>query len=169
MGLGVTSDRVDNAQAEGARTHHARWIARYDQTGLIWLLQGRRVVELIRPQQAPLCTAGTTNPLLGRSATAWTILRRPLLRTRATRRPSSIMACRGPSLSFCGSQMSKGQWTFRPAALKRAIKAAQEAGLTVSGFWINPQGEIHIETSKAQAQDSAGDLDRWLATTAGGK
>jgi len=48
MGLGVTSDRVDNAQAEGARTHHARWIARYDQTGLIWLLQGRRVVELTK-------------------------------------------------------------------------------------------------------------------------
>jgi hypothetical protein len=65
--------------------------------------------------------------------------------------------------------MSKGQWTFRPAALKRAIKAAQEAGLNVSGFWINPQGEIHIETAKAQAQDSAGDLDRWLATTGGGK
>jgi hypothetical protein len=65
--------------------------------------------------------------------------------------------------------MSKSQWTFRPAALKRAIRAAQEAGLTVFGFWINPQGEIHIETSKAQAQDSAGDLDRWLATTAGGK
>ena len=65
--------------------------------------------------------------------------------------------------------MSKGQWTFRPAALKRAIKAAQEAGLNVSGFRINPQGEIHIETAKAQAQDSAGDLDRWLATKAGGK
>ena len=65
--------------------------------------------------------------------------------------------------------MSKGQWTFRPAALKRAIKAAQEAGLNVSGFRINPQGEIHIETAKAQAQDSAGDLDRWLATRAGGK
>ena len=65
--------------------------------------------------------------------------------------------------------MSKGQWTFRPAVLKRAIKAAQEAGLNVSGFWINPQGEIHIETTKAQVQDSASDLDRWLAITARGK
>ena len=65
--------------------------------------------------------------------------------------------------------MSKGQWTFRPAALKRAIRAAQEVGLTVSGFWINPHGEIHIETTKKQEQDSAGDLDRWLATSAGSK
>ena len=65
--------------------------------------------------------------------------------------------------------MSKGQWAFRSAAIKRAIKAAQQAGLTVSGFRINPQGEIHIETVKQRAQDSAGDLDRWLATRAGDK
>jgi hypothetical protein len=63
--------------------------------------------------------------------------------------------------------MSKRPWAFRPAALKRAIKAAQEAGLTVSGFRINPQGEIHVETVKPQAQDSTGDLDRWLAAKAG--
>jgi integrase len=63
--------------------------------------------------------------------------------------------------------MSKGQWAFRPAALKRAIKTAQEAGLTVSGFRINPQGEIHIETARGQAQDSGGDLDRWLAIRTG--
>jgi hypothetical protein len=65
--------------------------------------------------------------------------------------------------------MSRGQWAFRPAALKRAIKAAQEAGLTVCGFRINPQGEIHIETAKKQEQDSCGDLDRWLATKARGR
>ena len=59
--------------------------------------------------------------------------------------------------------MSKGRWAFRPSALKRAIKTAQEAGLTISGFRINPQGEIHIETASGQAQDSGGDLDRWLA------
>ena len=63
--------------------------------------------------------------------------------------------------------MSKGRWAFRPAALKRAIKTAQDAGLTVSGFRINPQGEIHIETARGQAQDSGGDLDRWLAIRAG--
>jgi hypothetical protein len=59
--------------------------------------------------------------------------------------------------------MSKGQWAFRPAALKRAIKTAQDAGLTVSGFRINPQGKIYIETGKGPAQDSATDLDVWLA------
>ena len=65
--------------------------------------------------------------------------------------------------------MSKGRQTFRLTEVKRAIKAARDAGLNVSGFWINPQGEIHVETAKAQAQDSAADLDRWLATRAGGK
>jgi hypothetical protein len=49
--------------------------------------------------------------------------------------------------------MSKGQWALRPAALKRVIKAAQDAGLTVSGFRINPQGEIHVETVAPQAQE----------------
>jgi hypothetical protein len=63
--------------------------------------------------------------------------------------------------------MSKGQWAFRPAALKRAIKAAQDAGLTVSGFRINPQGEIYVETVAPQAQDSRSDLDTWLAKRGG--
>ena len=62
--------------------------------------------------------------------------------------------------------MSKGQWTFRPAALKRAIKAAQEAGLMCPG-----SGLIHRakSTLRPQVQDSASDLDRWLAITARGK
>ena len=51
--------------------------------------------------------------------------------------------------------MSKGQWAFRAAALKRAIKTAQDAGLTVSGFRINPQGEIHVETVGHGADISA--------------
>jgi hypothetical protein len=59
--------------------------------------------------------------------------------------------------------MSKGQWAFRPAVLKRAIKTAQETGLIVSGFRINPQGEITIETAARPAQDSKSDLDGWLA------
>jgi hypothetical protein len=59
--------------------------------------------------------------------------------------------------------MSRGRWAFSPVAIKRAIKTAQEAGLTVSGFRITPQGEIHIETVKPQAQDSQSDLDSWLA------
>jgi GIY-YIG catalytic domain len=34
--------------------------------------------------------------------------------------------------------MSKGVWAFRPAALTRAVKAAQEAGLTVADSKIDP-------------------------------
>jgi hypothetical protein len=59
--------------------------------------------------------------------------------------------------------MSKGRWAFRPNALTRAIKAVREAGLSVATIRINPQGQIEVETVKAQAQDSAGDLDCWLA------
>jgi hypothetical protein len=46
---------------------------------LVWLLQRLRVVEFTKDKaviEAPFPAAGTTNPLWGRSATAWTILRR---------------------------------------------------------------------------------------------
>jgi hypothetical protein len=33
--------------------------------------------------------------------------------------------------------MSKGRWAFRPAALTRAIKAAEKAGKTVAGVEID--------------------------------
>lgn len=59
--------------------------------------------------------------------------------------------------------MSKGQWAFRPAVLTRAIKAVTDAGLFVSAVRINPQGQIEIETTTRQAQDSGSDLDGWLA------
>jgi hypothetical protein len=63
--------------------------------------------------------------------------------------------------------MSKGRWAFRPAVLKRAIKTARDAGLSVTTIRINPQGQIEIETGKAQVQDSSTDLDSWLANRAG--
>src|SRR5262249_56927656 len=44
--------------------------------------------RLLRPQQAPFPTAGITNPLLDRSATAWTILRRG--RTNEATPPHSL-------------------------------------------------------------------------------
>jgi hypothetical protein len=59
--------------------------------------------------------------------------------------------------------MSKGNWAFRPKHLTRAVKAIRDAGLTVSRVRISPHGEIEVETAKAQAQDSASDLERWLA------
>ena len=63
--------------------------------------------------------------------------------------------------------MSKCRQTFRRSDVTRAIKAVTEAGLTISAVRISPQGQIEVETGKAQAQDSAGDLERWLANRAG--
>ena len=57
----MTSVRVDKAQVEGARTRHTRWIARYDKTGLVWLLQGRRVVELIKDKAVIDTATGTVS------------------------------------------------------------------------------------------------------------
>ena len=54
----MTSVRVDKAQVEGARTRHTRWIARYDQTGLIWLLHGRPVIALTKTAATILAPSG---------------------------------------------------------------------------------------------------------------
>jgi len=59
--------------------------------------------------------------------------------------------------------MSKGNWAFRPKNITRAVKAVRDAGLTVSGVRISPQGEIDIETGGPTPHDSAKDLERWLA------
>ena len=56
----MTADRVDKAQVEGARTRHTRWIARYDQTGLIWLLHGRPVIALTETEAAILAPSGAS-------------------------------------------------------------------------------------------------------------
>ena len=42
--------------------------------------------------------------------------------------------------------MSKGQWAFRPAALTRAIKAAEKAGKDVVGAEIDSvTGQIRVK------------------------
>jgi len=63
--------------------------------------------------------------------------------------------------------MSKARQSFRRTDILRAIKAVTDSGLTVSAVRISPQGQIEVETIKAQAQDSGSDLDRWLEGRAG--
>jgi hypothetical protein len=50
--------------------------------------------------------------------------------------------------------MSKGKWAFRPKALTRVIKAVTDAGLTVSGVRISPQGEIEVETAATKPHET---------------
>jgi hypothetical protein len=64
--------------------------------------------------------------------------------------------------------MSKSRQIFRGTDVVRAIKAVRDAGLPVSRVRINPQGDIELETSGLQTQDSGADLERWLATRAEG-
>jgi hypothetical protein len=59
--------------------------------------------------------------------------------------------------------MSKGRQIFRRRDVLRAIRAVKDAGLGISGVRISPQGEIQVETAATRAQDSASDLERWLA------
>ena len=51
---------------------------------------------------------------------------------------------------------------FRRTDIMRGIRAVIDSGLSVSMVRISPQGQIEIETAKAQAQDSVTDLERWL-------
>ena len=57
--------------------------------------------------------------------------------------------------------MSKGQWAFRPAALTRAIKAAEKAGKNVVGAEINSvTGKFELRFQKSGASP-AETTDEW--------
>lgn len=45
--------------------------------------------------------------------------------------------------------------TFKQSDLTRALRAAAAVGLKVTGYKINPQGEIEVVTGDSPAHDSA--------------
>jgi hypothetical protein len=58
--------------------------------------------------------------------------------------------------------MSKGRWAFRPAALTRAIKAAERAGKDVVGAEIDSvtgRFELRFQKSGASPADTANEWD----------
>jgi hypothetical protein len=58
--------------------------------------------------------------------------------------------------------MSKGQWALRPAALTRAIKAAEKAGKAVLGAEIDlvtGKFELRFAKSSASPNDAANEWD----------
>jgi hypothetical protein len=58
--------------------------------------------------------------------------------------------------------MSKGQWAFRPAALTRAIKAAEKAGKNVAVAKINSVSgkiELRFQESGASPAETVNEWD----------
>ena len=59
--------------------------------------------------------------------------------------------------------MSKGQWALRPAALTRAIKAAEKAGKNVVGAKIDSAAgkiELRFQESGASPAETPDEWDR---------
>jgi hypothetical protein len=51
--------------------------------------------------------------------------------------------------------------TFRQQDITKALRAAVAAGLHVTGFEIDPQGKIRVETDKQPGQDSEAGRNEW--------
>lgn len=52
--------------------------------------------------------------------------------------------------------------TFSAPKVKKAIKLAQELGLTVAGFEVLPDGGVRILTTQAQQDAADAALDGWM-------
>jgi hypothetical protein len=61
--------------------------------------------------------------------------------------------------------MSKGMLTFKQTDLLRAIRTSQKAGLSIARVEIDRDGKIIVVTGNgnAKAENTATELDRWLA------
>lgn len=51
---------------------------------------------------------------------------------------------------------------FRQIDVTRALRAARAAGLIVSGYVVEADGKIVVQTGGGNAPESAGPLDRWM-------
>ena len=56
----------------------------------------------------------------------------------------------------------RGTNLFNRNDLRRAIRSAQEMGLSVDGFEIDRDGKIVVRTRKGYPGEPGNDLDNWL-------
>lgn len=50
---------------------------------------------------------------------------------------------------------------FRAPDLKKAIKAAQDMGLAVTGYEITPEGGLRVMTGTEEKNDADAELEKW--------
>ena len=60
----------------------------------------------------------------------------------------------------------RGNNLFNRNDLQRAIRSAQEMGLSVDSFEIGKDGKIVIHTRKGESASGGNDLDQWMAEKA---
>ena len=60
----------------------------------------------------------------------------------------------------------RGSNLFNRNDLRRAIRSAQEMGLSVDSFEIGKDGKIVIRTRKGESASGGNDFDQWMAEKA---
>ena len=58
----------------------------------------------------------------------------------------------------------RGNSLFNRNDLRRAIRSAQEMGLSVDSFEIGKDGKIVIHTRKGESASGGNELDQWMTT-----